>query len=430
MANHAMPKKKKRRSAAYASTATLTSLLAMAATSPGIAQAADDSTWDRIAACEAGGNWHINTGNGFYGGLQFQQSTWVEYGGLNFAARADLATREEQIFVAEKTLQGQGWDAWPTCSHQVNARAEGVDLRDAPEPPAEPPTVELPKVSSTDYVVKGGDTLFRIGMQRDIDWEKIAEWNNIPAPYTIHPGDVLKLAAPAPAEVKHTVQKGEWISTIAMRYQVCEPEDDITTCWIPLYEDNKAVIGPNPDVILPGQELTVKLRQGTLPPVPAASTKAAPATRPTQTAPSGSAVAPVDGFDITSAWSVPRPGHRHRGIDIDGTNNVTPIHSVLPGVVVEAGLASGFGLWVVVRHEVNGHRFDTIYGHINAGHLHVSAGQRVNAGTVLGEVGNNGTTSSGSGDGSHLHFEVWEGGRYAGRDINPVPFMAQFGVRL
>ena len=71
--------------------------------------------WDAIAACESGGNWAINTGNGYYGGVQFDQSTWERNGGLRYASRADLATREEQIAIAEVTRARQGWGAWPVC---------------------------------------------------------------------------------------------------------------------------------------------------------------------------------------------------------------------------------------------------------------------------------------------------------------------------
>ncbi len=80
------------------------------------------SIWDAIAGCEAGGNWAINTGNGYYGGVQFDQGTWERNGGLRFAARADLATREEQIAIAEVTRQRQGWGAWPVCSGRAGAR--------------------------------------------------------------------------------------------------------------------------------------------------------------------------------------------------------------------------------------------------------------------------------------------------------------------
>lgn len=72
--------------------------------------------WDCVADCESGGRWAVNTGNGFYGGLQFWQQTWEEHGGLAFAPRADLATREQQIRVGEELLGSQGWEAWPVCA--------------------------------------------------------------------------------------------------------------------------------------------------------------------------------------------------------------------------------------------------------------------------------------------------------------------------
>lgn len=83
---------------------------------------ASGSIWDKIAACESGGNWHINTGNSFYGGLQFTYNTWLAYGGGTYAPRADLATREQQIAIAQKVLAGQGWNAWPVCSYKAGAR--------------------------------------------------------------------------------------------------------------------------------------------------------------------------------------------------------------------------------------------------------------------------------------------------------------------
>jgi uncharacterized protein YabE (DUF348 family)/transposase len=80
------------------------------------------ATWDALAVCEASGNWAINTGNGFYGGVQFDQNTWERHGGLRYAPRADLATREEQLAIAEITQTQQGWGAWPVCSVKVRAK--------------------------------------------------------------------------------------------------------------------------------------------------------------------------------------------------------------------------------------------------------------------------------------------------------------------
>jgi hypothetical protein len=79
-------------------------------TTAGSAKAA--SVWDSVASCESGGNWHINTGNGYYGGLQFTQSTWETYGGTAYAARADLATKDQQIAIAEKVYAARGLQPW------------------------------------------------------------------------------------------------------------------------------------------------------------------------------------------------------------------------------------------------------------------------------------------------------------------------------
>ncbi|MCX5047126.1 MULTISPECIES: LysM peptidoglycan-binding domain-containing protein [unclassified Streptomyces] len=80
--------------------------------------AKDHWPWGCLAECESGGRWDTNTGNGYYGGLQFSPATWKAFGGLKYAARADLATREEQIAVAEKVLAAQGWESWPVCSQR------------------------------------------------------------------------------------------------------------------------------------------------------------------------------------------------------------------------------------------------------------------------------------------------------------------------
>jgi hypothetical protein len=79
------------------------------------ATGAPPSAWEAVARCEAGGNWAANTGNGFYGGLQFTPSTWAAYGGTRYASNAHLATKSEQISIANKVLAAQGARAWPHC---------------------------------------------------------------------------------------------------------------------------------------------------------------------------------------------------------------------------------------------------------------------------------------------------------------------------
>jgi hypothetical protein len=105
--------------------ATVVALLAavgslLVTTSP--AEAASLRTWKRLAQCESGGRWHINTGNGYYGGLQFSASTWRAFGGGRYASHAHRASRGEQIRIAEKVRRVQGWGAWPVCSRKIGLR--------------------------------------------------------------------------------------------------------------------------------------------------------------------------------------------------------------------------------------------------------------------------------------------------------------------
>src|SRR5689334_25442353 len=104
---------------------TLALVLGAPITLNGTADAAPASVWDRVAQCESSGNWHINTGNGYYGGLQFSASTWQAYGGGAYASRADLASPAQQIAVAENVLAGQGIGAWPTCGRHLAGGSTG-----------------------------------------------------------------------------------------------------------------------------------------------------------------------------------------------------------------------------------------------------------------------------------------------------------------
>ncbi|KUI04604.1 transglycosylase [Mycolicibacterium acapulense] len=111
----------------------------------GQAHAATDGEWDRVASCESGGNWAINTGNGYQGGLQFAPSTWTGHGGGEYAPAAHLASKEEQIAVAERVLASQGKGAWPTCGKGLSGATPRNVVDDAVEavnnllPPPPPP---------------------------------------------------------------------------------------------------------------------------------------------------------------------------------------------------------------------------------------------------------------------------------------------------
>ncbi len=184
--------------ARVARTASLGALAAGAVASTGAlggapAEAAPDPVWDAVAQCESSGNWRINTGNGYYGGLQFVQGTWEGYGGLRYAPRADLASKEQQIAVAERTLQGQGAGAWPVCGRRAGLGNHGVDLR---EPGSATPGRAEPSpaaVSGGTYTVRAGDTLSEIAMElSDGDWRRIADLNGID-PHRLQIGQVVRL---------------------------------------------------------------------------------------------------------------------------------------------------------------------------------------------------------------------------------------------
>ncbi|KJX74768.1 transglycosylase family protein [Mycobacterium lepromatosis] len=123
----------------------------------GQAGAATDSEWDQVARCESGGNWSINTGNGYLGGLQFSQGTWASHGGGEYAPSAQLATREQQIAVAERVLATQGSSAWPACGHGLSdptprevlpAGMDALWINGAPAPLAPPPVDAPPPADS------------------------------------------------------------------------------------------------------------------------------------------------------------------------------------------------------------------------------------------------------------------------------------------
>jgi len=80
------------------------------------------SKWEALAECESGGDWSIDTGNGFYGGLQFTPQTWAGSGGTKYAPQANQATKEQQIDIAKKVQQSQGWGAWPACTSKLGYR--------------------------------------------------------------------------------------------------------------------------------------------------------------------------------------------------------------------------------------------------------------------------------------------------------------------
>ncbi|MFI6643425.1 transglycosylase family protein [Streptomyces sp. NPDC050504] len=203
--------------------AALVAPLALLAAGPGEARAADGGVWDRIARCESGGNWHINTGNGYYGGLQFSASTWRAYGGGAYASTADRASKAQQIAVAAKVQRAQGWGAWPSCS----ARAGAHGSAPAAAAPREPRTTA--KTPSAPASAPRADRDHRSGA----NGEKGRQ---------VHKGRNGRGGGAG----DYTVRSGDTLSSIAVAHG---------TTWRALYAANRAVVGADPDWILPGQRL-------------------------------------------------------------------------------------------------------------------------------------------------------------------------------
>ena len=175
----------------------------------GTANAAPDSAWDKLAQCESGGNWKINTGNGYSGGLQFSASTWRAHGGKGSPHNA---SRAEQIAVAERTLAAQGWNAWPSCSRKTGVRSHsasaGKVVKAAAAPKAAAPKAAAPKAAApqaapvvkngADYTIAPGDTLGKIAQKFGVQggWKAVYDRNAdvLSSPHVLRVGQQLDLS--------------------------------------------------------------------------------------------------------------------------------------------------------------------------------------------------------------------------------------------
>ncbi|MEU4800017.1 transglycosylase family protein [Streptomyces sp. NPDC023327] len=408
--------------------------MALPLTVAGGAGAAGVDTWDKVAACESSSNWSVNTGNGFYGGLQFKQSTWEAYGGTVHAPRADRATKSQQIAVAEKVLDAQGPGAWPVCSAKAGLTRGGGT-----------PEVTEARAASKPQPVKRAT-----------------------GPATRDVRDVKPEVTPqstAGSARMYTVVRGDTLSGIA-------DERRVRGGWQRLYDTNRRVIGDDPDLITPGQRLSVhgqgvraphradeaerhtddRARQRTsdrkaaerraaerqAAEKRAAEKKAAekraaekarekprashpaPRTEKARPAPPSAASAPVAASPSTpyraagGSWS---KGY-HTGVDFPVPTG-TSVKAIAAGRVVSAGWGGSYGYEVVIRHADG--RYSQ-YGHLSA--LSVRAGQQVGAGQRIARSG-----STGNSTGPHLHFEVRTGPGF-GSDIDPLAYLRARGVRI
>jgi hypothetical protein len=393
---------------ARAAGATAVGAAALPVLAAGQAHAASSSVWDKVAACESSGDWHVNTGNGFYGGLQFTASTWAAYGGTHYAASAAGATEAEQVTIAQKVLKGQGPDAWPVCSVRAGlTRINGAATRPAaavpvgaeakPKIEAEPKAGTRPKAATE------------------------AESKAKPRPKPKAPARSHTKAGTGHT-VEHTVRHGETLSGVAEELRV-------PGGWKPLYAANRGVVGSDPDLILPGEHLHWHVAGTTGTPAKHAPAKPAPGKpapgKPVhhRTPPASSAdfVKPIGAhYWISEGYGVPGPwqaGH-HTGVDLAVPVGTT-VRVVAAGTVVKAQWGGDYGKMVEVRHADGRY---TLYAHLSRIDVHV--GEKVSAGTTLGLSGATGNVT-----GPHLHFEVDTTESY-GSDINPLTWLADHGVSL
>jgi len=191
----------------------LSSGIGLAGATP--AEAAATDVWDRVAQCESGGNWKINTGNGFYGGVQFAAGTWKAYGGKTYASQAHQAARAEQIAIARRVLAGQGPGAWPVCSRRAGLTKSNGKADQNAMPASNPGASKTQNLSESKVKiakkstqkkysatgktvhVKRGDTLRKIAKRYHVKggWKGLWKLNKktIKNPNLIYIGETIKI---------------------------------------------------------------------------------------------------------------------------------------------------------------------------------------------------------------------------------------------
>ncbi|MFF2535936.1 transglycosylase family protein [Streptomyces cyaneofuscatus] len=423
------------------------------------AGAASGEVWEKVAACESSGNWAINTGNGYYGGLQFSGPTWAAFGGTQYAPRADLATRDQQIDIAERVLDGQGPGAWPACSVKAGLTRGG----DAPD--------TTPQSAGTRPV------------------QAAAPQSAPPRKPRTTPAAATPTHVPGKRDA-YTVASGDSLSGIADAQRV-------RGGWQKLYAANRTVVGDDPDLIFPGQRLSLIPRGGEgadvrkpAPPPEPQKRQAAPKPRSSEQQAAGARAdeakkaeqraaeqkqaeqkraaekraeqqkaereraeqkraerkkaeqrqaSPKPQKQVPAERAVKRSGMSapvaastgtayrqagswssgyHTGVDFPVPTG-TSVKAVASGRVVSSGWAGAYGYEVVIRHEDG--RYSQ-YAHLSA--LHVREGQSVSGGQRIARSG-----STGNSTGPHLHFEVRLGPGY-GSDIDPLAYLRAGGVSV
>lgn len=266
------------------------------------ASAADAATWDRVAECESGGMWSANLGNGYYGGLQLSQEIWQEFGGAAYAPSADLASRSQQIAVAENVLAARGPVAWTGCSEIAGLKNDGADT--GVDPGVMPSPQQSTPVESILPTESGSGSGWESGSEPDAAEPSGSEAGSQAAEPSAEPsgptgsvnptqsdepddsGAGKHRGEPAPEQTEsanadneretgrhvsrgdgpardaagaeagsgeYTVRAGDTLWAIAEAREV-------PGGWSTIYEANEQTVGADPDLILPDQSLDLDLK--------------------------------------------------------------------------------------------------------------------------------------------------------------------------
>jgi LysM repeat protein len=266
------------------------------------ASAADGTTWDRVADCETGGAWSQNSGNGYFGGLQLSQEDWENHGGLDYAPSADLASRSQQIAVAERILADQGVGAWRTCGllsgleqDKDSDTSDSSSSSDSSAPTDSPGLLDSTESSSDGQSTPEDETAKSDKPSDSVD---SSTQDPSPAPESDKPDNSRQddgSSAPAETETgtasgrhrgpsadegtasedgrtsgstgRHASRDGEASREAADGSYTVRPGDtlwsianslDLTGGWRALYVGNETAVGADPNLIRPGQKLTVE----------------------------------------------------------------------------------------------------------------------------------------------------------------------------
>lgn len=384
----------------------------------GSASAAPESAWDSIAQCESGGVWDLPYGDAdSTGGLQFQHASWSDALGQLRADGIDTsafpsepyqATKNQQILAGEALLKLQGPNAWACNAIQggpLNGYAGGDyapylgDVQN-PVPPADPPPVVEPPAPADPPPVSHG--------------------------HRHHKGCGHKAKPPVEAgETTHTVASGDTLYGITK----ADTGNGALDNWRALYEANKDVIGSNPDLIYPGQVLSLPWATADADPPTGSNDDAQTDPPPADPAPPAPSTAEYrsplvdmsgigDGY-ISNGGCISRSCGGHSGVDFNAPTG-TAVRAVHSGTVIVGGAGAAYGNHVVINH---GDGTYTLYAHLSA--VNVTDGQTVAAGDTIGAVG-----ATGNATGPHLHFEVRTdpSAFTAGVFLDPVAWLTSHGI--